>query len=100
MTGCWRAEPDTSPIVPLWVERGLYDGRDASQLGLREGFMPHKLHEVATHGAEASGALPEAQVLESMSEIDPDILRRSEFVEPAKKQTQELYSRLLAALER
>lgn len=99
MTGWWRAEPDTSPIVPLWVERGLYHGRDASQLGLREGFMPHTLREVATHGHRPAGALPEAQVLESMSEIDPEILRRSEFVEPAAKQTQELYVRLLAALE-
>ena len=93
-----HAEPDTSPIVPLWVERGLYSGRDASQLGLREGFQPHQLQQVAAHGGAALEPLPAGQVLESMSDLDPEILRRSEFVEPAQKGSQELYSRLIAAL--
>eukprot|EP00892_Ulva_mutabilis_P001323 jgi/Ulvmu1/11191/UM072_0027.1 len=96
-------EPSTSPIIPLWVERGLYPGRDASQLGLREGFMPHTLKQVASHSTAARSRqlapLPEGQVLESMSEVDPELLRRSEFVEPAGDAAQALYRRLLAALD-
>lgn len=98
------AEPSTSPIVPLWVERGLYPGRDASQLGLREGFMPHALQQATCHGSSARGAplglLPEGQLLESMSDIDSEILKRSEFVEPAGEQAQALYARLVAALDK
>jgi len=66
--------------------------------------MPHLLQQTACQSSSDRGVplspLSEGQVLESMSGIDPDILKRSEFVEPSGQAAQALYVRLLASLEK
>jgi hypothetical protein len=96
-----HAEPNTSALIPLWVERGLYPGREASRLGLQMGFMPHTLQRFAAAGAvddEGSSVVPEGQLLEAMSEVHPELLLRSEFVLPADDATRDMHARLLQGL--
>jgi hypothetical protein len=51
------AEPNTSPLIPMWVERGLNAGRESSGLGLQMGFMPHKLLHTFSSTSPPSGPL-------------------------------------------
>jgi hypothetical protein len=84
----------------------LYPGREASRLGLQQGFMPHALPAVCMHPAracqsgfsETDALTGSPQVLDSMSIVEPDLLRKSEFMLPLNDEKRELYADMLKDL--
>jgi hypothetical protein len=88
-----------SPILPSWLEFGLMPARKGSLAGLRTGASPLLLPAEFVPAWRAGPALLGREQLRLGSGGSflppPEVLRRSEFLEPLDDDTLELYGRLL-----